>query len=194
MRWVEIPYEEIDSKLVIQNVVWPQRCPCCGQDHGSDYYDFGTRVVKSTTLYAYNSKSETYFPVPFKAPYCMECKQHASPVNKTIYSYIFGFFLWIAVGWLLFINGLANETLGMLLFLFSAVLIGGGCYLISKSIINRFSKSRMKPTCSNHSYAISACHIHNKIRIRFYRDDYAADFASMNNLVLLMPVEEAIES
>lgn len=194
MRWVDIPYEETDNKLVIQNVEWPLQCPCCGQDHGSEFYNFGTRVVKSITFHSNTSKSETYYPVTFNAPYCKVCKKHASPISKTIYIYIIGFFLWVAVGWLIFINGLAYETLGVVIFLFSAALIGIGCYLISKLIIKIFSKSRMKPTCSNNDYAISACHSHPNIRIRFFRDDYAGVFAATNNLPILMPVEETTES
>lgn len=190
MRWVDIPYEEIDNKFMIRNVEWPQRCPCCGQDHESEFYNFGTRVVKSTTLYSNTRKSETFYPVGFTAPYCTDCKRHSSPVNKTFYFYIIGFFLWAAVGWLLFINGLAYETIGMLVFLFSAALIGGGCYLISRSVINKFSKSRMKPTCSNHHYAVSAFHRNPNIRIQFYSDEYAGDFGRINNLPVFMPVEE----
>jgi hypothetical protein len=188
MRWVDIPYEESDNKLVRQNVIWPQQCPCCGQDQVSEYYAFGTRVVTSNSI---KSGADKYYPVEFIAPYCTVCKQHASTNEKTYYIYIVGFFLWAAFGYLLFINGLGNETLGILIFLFSALLIGGGCYLLSKSIINIFSKSRMKPTCSNHNYAISAsAYGLPKIRIQFNRDEYATEFARMNNLVELMPVEE----
>lgn len=190
MRWVDIPYEIIENKLARRKVEWPQRCPCCGQDHQNNSYSFGTRVSKSTTFHSTTSKSETYFPVGFSSPYCVACKKHADPSTNIMYIYIVGFFLWVAVGWLIFINGLAYEPLGIVMFLLSAGLIGGGCYFLSKALINVLSKSRMKPSCTNHAYAMHASPYNQNIRIMFYNDEYANDFARLNNLEIYKPVEE----
>ena len=193
MRWVDIPYQETNDKLLLQNVEWPPRCPCCGMEHGNDTYIFGTRAVKSTTYHSNTSKSETYYPVSFTAPYCAACKQHAGVFTKTIYLYVIGFFLWLGLGWILFINEL-GDTYTILIALLAAGLIGSGCYFASKSIINKYSRSRMSPTCANHNYALNAFHRKPNIRIQFNNDTYAADFARVNNLQMFMPVDETIES
>ena len=194
MRGVDIPYQETNDKLLLQHVEWPQRCPCCGMEHGNDTHNFGTRVVKSTIYHSTTSKSETYYPVSFIIPYCAACKQHAGVMTKTYYLYIIGFFLWVGLLWILFINGLGDDIYTIFIALLALGLIEGGCYLASKSIINKFSKSRMSPTCTNNNYAVSAFPRKPNIRIQFNRDDYAADFARMNNLPMFMPADEATES
>lgn len=182
MFTVNLPIKIIDNKLFFQQVEWPQRCACCGQDHKNQVHAISYHLQTSYTdtgIY----KSESGFNVGFAVPYCSACQAHAAPaLNIQIYIYLLGFALWVLVGWVLFINDLADAPLGIVVFLVSAALIGGGCYLLSKPLVNRFSTSRMKDTCVNNGFAISVHAAMTNIRFLFYSEEYALDFAKLNGL------------
>lgn len=188
MRAIDIPFEIVDQKMYMQQVTWPQRCACCGKDHeGASYNLVGRlRISPADTSVA---RPETGFAVSFAVPYCSVCNKHARPVmNSYVVIGLLGFALWVLVGWLMFAGGL-GETIGALLFLVAGALIGGGCYLISKPVINKLSKSRMTDTCSSSGFAVTVSPVAGNWRVWFDNDEYARDFGSQNALQVLVPAE-----
>ena len=188
MRWVHVPYQVVDNKLVMQKTEWPQRCVCCGEDHAGKTYGVGTKIGISSTITYGRVSSETFYPVGFATPYCATCQGHATPTTNVLYVYVIGFFLWVAVGWLLFVNDLAYETIGVVAFLVAAGLIGVGCYLVARFLTNRLSKGRVKATCATHGYAVTVHAAKSRVGILFSSDEYASDFAATNQLEMSVPV------
>lgn len=191
MRWVEVPFNIDGDKMFTQQTVWPPRCACCGTETAGDIYNMQAYLQTDyTNTGAY--RSESGFRTSFPVPYCPLCLRHAGPVTSLrAYPWIVGFVLWFLVGWLLFINGLGEDALGVTLFLIAAVVIGYASLKVSQLLIDRVSESRVKDTCVNNDYAVSVSPVAGSWQIRFDRDDCANDFAWENGLRLFAPgVEE----
>ena len=184
MRWVDIPYQESNNQLLHQNISWPQVCTCCGGSDISKVYAFEAKIGKGANL-----KSEMFYPVSFSAPYCRACKKHAAIVGNAPYIYLAGTLLWGGLVYLISIS-VVDESYHVPLYFISGVLLGVGSYFLSKAITKIFSKNRVGPTCTTHTYAVRVFGYHHNIRIEFFNDKVAGEFARLNNLQMYMPVEE----
>jgi len=190
MRWVDVPFTIDGDKLFTQQTTWPQRCACCGGNNEGGIYNLQAYLqmdYTNTGTYRTESGFRTFFPVP----YCAACSKHAGPVlNLRVYTWLAGFALWVLVGWLLFINNLGENALGMILFLGAAVVIGLGSYRASQRLVDRVSRSRTQGACVSNDYAVHVRPVQGNWQIRFDSDDYANDFAWQNQLRLFSPADE----
>ena len=190
MRWVDVPYNIDGDKMFTQRTTWPSRCACCGEVNAGGIYNLQAHLQTDYTNTGVH-RSESGFRTAFPVPYCAFCEKHAGPVpHLRAYPWVGGFAIWVLVGWLLFINGLGENALGVTLFLVSAAVIGFGSYRVSQLLVDRLSGSRTKDTCSNNDYAVAISPAAGSWRLRFDSDDYANDFAWQNGLHLFAPEGE----
>jgi hypothetical protein len=187
MRWVDVPFTISGDRLYTQKTEWPQRCACCGgSSDGSTSMLHGRLQTEYVDTGAY--RSESGFSVGFPVPYCQACQQHAGPVSSLrTSSWVAGFFLWVLVGWILFVNGLGESVIGVIVFVLAAALIGVASHLVSIRLIATASTARMKPECSGSDYAVSVSPHAGSWRFEFHSDAYAGEFARLNSLPLLAP-------
>jgi len=94
--------------------------------------------------------------------------------------YVAGGLLWVGVGYGLFLLGLAEETIGMVIFLLSLAVIGFGSYKVAGLLVKALVE--ITPTCSREDFAVEASSfsLEQKVIFTFYNDDYATAFASLN--------------
>jgi hypothetical protein len=94
--------------------------------------------------------------------------------------------LWVLFGYLLYDRGLAEDPVGIGLFIVSLPALIDAGYGVYKLVVNTWIKSLMTPTCAHHdeavevsSYRITATN-EGRVVFTFYDDDYAAAFAAAN--------------
>jgi hypothetical protein len=175
MKQVAVPYEAQSGKLTMQHVTWPRRCACCGVDNVFTHHQLDYQAE----LREVDINKVAFYPLSWNVPYCSICLKHAStiPILKMAV-YIAGGLLWVGVGYLLFLLGLAEEAIGVILFLLSLVVIGFGSHRLAKLLTKTFVETT--PTCSQEDLAINVSSLEQKIVFAFYNDDYGAEFASLN--------------
>jgi hypothetical protein len=177
MQQIAMPYQTQSGTLTMQHVRWPPRCACCGSDNVSTHY----RLEHRAELREIETNKVSFYPLSWNVPYCSTCLKHARtiPVLKMVV-YLAGGLLWVGFGYGLFLLGLAEETVGVVIFVLSLAVIGFGSYKVAGLLARVLIETT--PTCSQEDIAIKvfSSSLEQKVIFTFYNDDYAAAFASLN--------------
>lgn len=177
MKQISIPYETQNGKLTMQTLNWPQRCACCGGEDASQRLQIDHRAE----LREIATNKVSFYPLAWGVPYCPTCYQHARTIPMLkLGIFVAGGLLWVGFGYLLFLWGLAEETMGMVIFLASLVLIGWGCFQLIKFAKDKFID--MTPNCVQENAAVEVASMNQQITFSFHHDQYAADFAALNQV------------
>lgn len=177
MKQITISYQTQSGTLTMENVRWPRRCACCGRDDVSTHY----RLEHQAELREVETNKVSFYPLSWNVPYCSTCLKHARTIpTLKMAIYVAGGLLWVGVGYGLFLLGLAEETIGMVIFLLSLAVIGFGSYKVAGLLVKALVE--ITPTCSREDFAVEASSfsLEQKVIFTFYNDDYATAFASLN--------------
>jgi len=177
VKQVSIPYETQNGNLAVQTLNWPHRCACCGRENASEYLQVDHRAE----LKEIGTNRISFYPLSWGVPYCPICHKHARTIPILQFLIFVGAgLLWVGFGYLLFLWGLAEETIGMVIFLSSLVLIGLASFRLIKFLKNTIVE--MTASCVQDGAAVEASSMDQKIIFSFHHDEYAAEFVALNGV------------
>jgi hypothetical protein len=178
---VNVPYEIQDKKLIVQNLSWPGRCPCCGTEENLTRYGLhhlAEKVESRTEI----SVTRSGFPLSWSVPYCPVCLRHAALHSRLLpIIFIVAGALWVLLGYLLYLGGLAENVIAIGLFVAALGVIGYAAYVIYHFLRDNLVRSRMTPRCRHHGYAVEVTSQRPYITFTFHDDEYAATFFAVND-------------
>ena len=193
---LQLPYERgtdpenpARELLTLAGVAWPQKCACCLEEG-----DVGTHALEHKV----EVPGEKEALIRWQVPYCADCREHArNAARLPVPALVFGFVLYVVVGYILFMNDFVQENVagyGIAFFLLLVVtLVSYGLYrLVRKQVAD----NKMKETCSHHAWTVTVPrHMlleGNKIEVMFVFDSdvYGEEFAALN----LEEPEEEVEA
>lgn len=182
MRRIAIPFSlTTDGKLVMTEPRWPSRCVCCGEPVGS-----GGVAVQHVAGQRTDSFGTTRgYPLAWRVPCCPTCTSHqiGPPAGVATALLAGGLLTLLVVGYLLFLAGLAYNTLAILAYVVLILVMGYGGYVYVRNLTlsrEALARSRMKPTCTRQELAVVATSDTGRIIFAFYNDAYADEFQQMN--------------
>lgn len=183
---VQLPYErQMDPKnpskeiLVLPGLQWPQKCACCLQTE-----ELGRCALEREVP----MPGEKVALLRWQVPYCGPCRVHAKNAARLLAPTILaGLGLYLAFGYLLFINGLVEDNvLGYSIAFGLLAVVCVVAYLLYRLAGNLFVKPKMTGRCSHHAYA-AAVPQHTLMEEKqiqlvfvFNNDAYGEEFAAMN--------------
>lgn len=187
MKKVEVPYTIQDGQLALQQLAWPQQCICC---KGAETVEHTLHHLAEKTELRTDVSVETKgYPLSWTVRYCKVCLKHADRVEKVFYAICVAVpLLWVLFGYLLYDRGLAEDPVGIGLFIVSLPALIAAGYAVYKLVVNTWIKSMMTPTCAHHDDAVEVSSYRvtgtteGRVVFSFYDDDYAAAFAAMNGV------------
>lgn len=190
---LQLPYErKMDPEnpagevLALAGAAWPQKCACCLEED-----EVGSSMVEHKVEMPGRKEAV----IRWQVPYCAPCREHArNAAQLATPALVLGLVLYVAIGYLLFINGFVKENplgYGIAFGLAIAVtLFSYGAYRLARK---QLAESKMKESCSHHAWALSVPQ-HTlmegeRIQIVFVFDNdvYAEEFAALNADYRLVP-------
>jgi hypothetical protein len=183
MQTLPIPYKIEGDKLFMQQLRWPNRCACCGSPNPSAHVRISTSA-RSTSETVGSITTKSGYPLGWEVPYCDVCVRHSGKyINPWGPLLILCFGFWFGLGYLLFLAGLANDTIAIVGFILAIVLSAAGAYALSRWLDTWQAKGiglLMTPSCSYHRLAIKVSSNNAAILFSFYNDDILREFAYLN--------------
>lgn len=182
---LQLPYErKMDPKnparevLVLAGVAWPQQCACCQQSAAGAVHTLEHKV----------SMDNKEAIIRWQVPYCISCQEHArNAASLMTPALVLGLVLYVAIGYVLFINGFVEENLvgyGIAFGLVIAVSLFS--YALYRLARKQISENKMKETCSHHAWTVTVPQ-HTlmegeqiQVVFVFDNDAYAEEFAGLN--------------
>jgi len=182
MRRIAFPFSlTSDGKLMMSEPRWPARCVCCGDPVSTGGADL-QHVARQHTDSAGTTRG---YPLAWRVPCCPACTRHriGPPAGVATVLLVAGLLTLLVVGYLLFLAGLAYNTLAILAYVVLILAMGYGGYLyVSNLTRSREATARrlMKPTCARQELAVVATSDTSRIIFAFYNDAYADEFLALN--------------
>ncbi|HNT06515.1 MAG TPA: hypothetical protein PKJ21_10105 [Anaerolineae bacterium] len=170
-----------DGKLVMTEPRWPARCVCCGEPVGSG----GVAVHHVAGQRTDSLGTNRGYPLAWRVPCCPTCISHqiGVPSGVTTVLLVAGLLTLLVVGYLLFLAGLAYNTLAILAYVVLILVMGYGGYVYVRNLAlsrEALARSRMKPTCTRQELAVVATSETGRIIFTFYNEAYAEEFQQLN--------------
>ena len=182
MKKIQIPYQYKAGNIQIEQLHWPQLCPCCSDVTNENMYHLGSRIDLSKhsaePIPGY-VKSNRYHLVDWQVPYCSACISHA---KKTEFLKLFITLTDIIIFILAVLYFAQSNHLLWLPLLVLALFLTDNA--LDKVIMPKLLKPMLKNTCVTHDYAIHAVTRKNHILLRIDDENYAHSFAELNDLKL----------
>ena len=183
---LQLPYQrKMDSEdpdkevLVLQEISWPQQCACCQESTGGEAHMLEHKVSMADNKEAV---------IRWQVPYCASCQEHAHNASRlTTPAIALGLVLFVAIGYVLFINGFVEENpMGYGISFALAIAVTLTSYLIYRLARKQTAENKMKETCSHHAWTVTVPQ-HTlmegeQIQVVFVFDNdvYAEEFAALN--------------
>jgi hypothetical protein len=180
------PKAPFETVIVLPELQWPQECACCRKSHPSDHH-----VLQHNVPMLENKAAQLQWQVP----YCGSCLVHTRNASRLpLLVILTGIILYTGVGFVLFLNGLVEDTpLGYFLAFGLLAAVCAACYWLYKFARKLLVQAKMNAVCSHYGHAVLVQQ-HMPLDTKqiqlvflFYNDDYAAEFAALNAGYLLVP-------
>jgi hypothetical protein len=180
MQKVSVPYTKSGNRLLMQELRWPKFCICCMKKEEKLKYLFNMMAEKAE-IHTDVSRETSGYNLSWNIPYCFECQKHAGRNNNLIYLlFALTGILWTALGYYLFIIGLSENTIAIILFVATLAILIFIAYQINKLYQLIFVKAIMKKECANKDFAIESISQGSNIVFTFHNDEYARLFLEEN--------------
>ena len=176
-------------KLAMQQLQWPARCACCGGPTGGatidlrhDVHATGAGIVQEVI-----TTGIPIFPLAWRLPCCPSCSKHPSDPTGISGGVLFlgAFLLWAGIGFLLFLAGLAYNTVAIVVWVALGLGLGYGVlklYPAIDNLLKQRASSFMKPTCTARGLPVSIDSNLTRIQFAFANDSYADEFRKLNQV------------
>ncbi len=195
MRTVSFPVTIVTGnpgekpRLAMQQLCWPARCACCGAPNEGSTLDLRHDVHASAgdVFQEVTTTGIPVYPLAWRLPCCRSCIKHqVAPAGIPTTALLVGaFLLWAAMGYLLFLAGLAYNALAIAAFVVAGLLLGfAACklYAVLESWSRRKVESYMKPTCTASGVPVSIRSDLLHVEFTFQNDTFGDEFRAMNQL------------
>ncbi len=162
------------EKIYLQNINWPQQCPCCGLGiDGNHHYRLEHKPVLGGGLTTYLS---------WTVPTCKRCAFHLAFDNVVlIILWIIPPLLWVISGYLLFLAGYSEDILAIILWIILLVVLGAMSYLLRK-LFKVFVKTvMMRKNCCSISFPIEVTSNYPDLSFHIKDDSYAVKLELANS-------------
>lgn len=179
---VSIPYPTQEGKLSMQQVAWPQQCPCCKSRDVSAEHGLSHKAEQRVLPGTPSQTRSTYYPLNWNVPYCPTCLDHVGTASMMG---IAAFGIWAVLALILFLVLPADpgtSSVGVRVVMFLLVLGGPilPAWIGYKILARRVADSKRKPECINRHVALSVSSEKGHVIFSFDDDEYGALFAEMN--------------
>lgn len=195
MRTVSVPVTIVPGspgqkpQLAMQQLRWPARCACCGAPSEGSTLDL-RHDVRADTSGVFQQVTTTgipVYPLAWRLPCCRSCIRHqGNPTGiPTTALFVGAFALWAAVGYLLFLAGLAYNTVAIAAFVGIGLLLGLAAwklYPLLENLAKRSVQSQMKPTCTARGLPVSIASDRQHVEFSFQNDLFGDEFRVLNQL------------
>jgi len=170
-----------NPQFMIQRLVWPNRCACCGAPNPKTAFNLELPMITSTA--GSISQSITRYPkMTWAVPHCEICRDHVKE-NMKRSEKIKSILLWILIWAVVAFIGVA--VLGGKLPLILAVIAMGIIVIVALMWRQAFRSIPRTPTCKSDTgplFAVVSSWGPDRINIYFYDPAYGEDFAKLNRL------------
>jgi len=180
---VSIPYSTKEDKLYMQQVVWPQQCPCCkSRDVSAEYglsHNAERHVISSTPTQTVS----THYPLNWNVPYCPTCLEHVQAASMMRFA---AFGIWVVVVLIAVLAmpaSLSTLSSGMRTLIYVLVLAVPilPAWIGYRILSRRVADSKRQPECINRNPALSVGSENGHIIFAFEDAEYGALFAELND-------------
>jgi hypothetical protein len=181
MAKVSIPYSTQEGTLSMQQVVWPEQCPCCKSKDVSAEYGLSLQAERTSLPGGAQTRTVTYYPLSWSVPHCQACVDHAGSASMMGIA-AFGVWLALLLIAIFVLPDLSTRSQGVravawILLLVVPIL---PAWIAYKVLVRRVADAKRKPGCINRHWAVSASSEKGHVIFTFDDDEYAALFAAMN--------------
>lgn len=195
MRTVSVPVTIVTGiagqkpRLAMQQLQWPARCACCGAPNDGSTLDL-RHDVHATAGDIFQQVTTTgipVYPLAWRLPCCRSCIKHQSEPAGIPSTGLFAgaFLLWAAIGYLLFLAGLAYNAVAIAGFVAAGLVLGLAAwklYPVLEGWAKRRAESHMKPTCTARGLPVSIRSDLLHVEFTFQNDTFGDEFRAMNQL------------
>lgn len=178
MCTIPIAYQIPGDKLIMPSLKWPNRCVCCDSPH-----PYSSLPLHYTARYASTTATISGYPLVWLVPYCAGCVSHSKFISPEAPVFITAFLVWFGLGYLLFLMGLAYNSIAIAFYVIAGIILAYGAYVLNRLLMTfqeKRNRRMMTPGCTHFRFAIHVGTSATDIKFDFYNDAIANDFATLN--------------